>query len=174
MSQKWVEAMGKEIEAMLSYKVFDFVDKPKDQKLISLRWVFKVETDGRFKACFGARGDMQRKGVDYGETFASTAHSDSWRILIAMATMKGRVLRQFDITAAYLHGIIHEDIYVRAPKEVDGYFMAHPELAEHFGYSTGKVIKLKRTLYGLKQSGHEWQQVLKTYLLSVGFTQVPR
>ncbi|KAL5629213.1 hypothetical protein BROUX41_001820 [Berkeleyomyces rouxiae] len=140
--------MSKEIEAILSYNVFDFVDKPNDQKLISLRWVFKIKTDGRFKARLAARGDMQREGVDYGETFASTAHSDSWWILIAIATMKRRALRQFDITAAYLHGIIHEDIYVRVPKEVDGYLMAHPELAEHFGYSTGKVIKLKRTLYG--------------------------
>ncbi|KAL5621857.1 hypothetical protein BROUX41_000002 [Berkeleyomyces rouxiae] len=173
MSNKWALAIDKEIEAMLSYNVFEFVEKPHGQRLIGLRWVFKIKTDGRYKARLVARGDMQREGIDYGETFASTAHSDSWRILIATATMKGRVLRQFDITAAYLHGIVQEDVYLSAPRELRDYFDRHPQLAEQFGYKPGMVIKLNRTLYGLKQSGHEWQKVLKEYLISLGFKQVP-
>ncbi|KAL2884931.1 Copia protease [Ceratocystis lukuohia] len=173
MSDKWRDAMDKEIETMLSYNVFEFTDRPIDKKLIRLRWVFRIKTDGRYKARLVARGDMQREGFDYGQTFASTSHSDSWRILMATAVMKGRVLRQFDIKAAYLHGIIQEDVYVSVPKELEDYFQRNPHISEHLGYKTGMVIKLKRTLYGLKQSGHEWQKVMKQYLLHMGFKQVP-
>ncbi|KAL2886973.1 Importin beta-related nuclear transport receptor [Ceratocystis lukuohia] len=173
MSDKWRDATDKEIETMLSYNVFEFTDKPVDKKLIRLRWVFRIKTHGRYKARLVARGDMQREGFDYGQTFASTSHSDSWRILMATAVMKGRVLRQFDIKAAYLHGIIQEDAYVSVPKELEDYFQRNPHISDHLGYKTGMVIKLKRTLYGLEQSGHEWQKVMKQYLMYTGFKQVP-
>ncbi|KKF92272.1 Importin beta-related nuclear transport receptor [Ceratocystis platani] len=67
---------------------------------------------------------------------------DSWRILMATAVMKGRVPRQFDIKAAYLHGIIQEDVYVSVPKELEDYFQRNPHISDHLGYKTGHDIEI--------------------------------
>ncbi|KAL2884528.1 Copia protease [Ceratocystis lukuohia] len=172
-SEKWRVAIDKEIENMLAYNVFEFVKAPEGRSLIPMKWVFKVKLDGKYKARLVARGDKQKEGIDYNKTFASTAHTDSWRILMACAVVTGRVVRQADITAAYLHGIIQEDVYVKPPVELQDYFKRFPEAGYKVGFAPGLVIKLKRTLYGLKQSGHEWQQVLKSNLKEMGFHQIP-
>ncbi|KAL2889440.1 Retrovirus-related Pol polyprotein from transposon TNT 1-94 [Ceratocystis lukuohia] len=140
---------------------------------VPMRWVFKVKLDGKYKARLVARGDRQKEGIDYNKEFASTAHTDSWRILMSCAVATGRVVRQADITAAYLHGIIREDVYVRPPTELQTYFEQFPEAGKKVVFAPGLVIKLRRTLYGLRQSGHEWQQVLKSNLKDMGFHQIP-
>jgi hypothetical protein len=78
--------------------------------------------------------------------------------ILAMATQKDWEVQQVDIKSAYLHAEIKEDIYMRAPP---GYLKAGEE---------GKVLKLKRCLYGLKQVGFEWSEELASVFLEMGFT----
>lgn len=66
---------------------------------------------------------------------------------------------QIDVTAAYLHGDIEEDIYVKPPTE----------LAK--ASKDGKVWKLLKSIYGLKQSGRAWNRKLHNTLLSLGFVR---
>ncbi|KAL2887334.1 hypothetical protein HOO65_050455 [Ceratocystis lukuohia] len=98
-SEKWRVAIDKEIENMLeyissnktSYGIFSEHSElstgntPEGRSLIPMKWVFKVKLDGKYKARLVARGDKQKEGIDYNKTFASTAHTDSWRILMACA-----------------------------------------------------------------------------------------
>ena len=60
-----------------------------------------------------------------------------------------------DIKTAYLNAPIQEDIYIEQPE----------------GYQKGKqmVCKLKRSLYGLKQSGRNWFECLSSHLLELNF-----
>ncbi len=66
-----------------------------------------------------------------------------------------------DVKAAYLHAPIDCDIYVEQP---EGFTIPGKD-GEHL------VYKLKKSLYGLKQSGRNWNSVLHSYLISEGFTQ---
>ena len=60
-----------------------------------------------------------------------------------------------DVKSAFMHGDIHEEIY-----------MKHPE-----GYITDPslVCKLKKSLYGLKHPPREWYSKMDAFLLSQNF-----
>lgn len=68
-------------------------------------------------------------------------------------------LNHFDVKTAYLHGTIEEEIYMRQP----------PGFA-----ATGKeklVCKLRKSIYGLKQSARCWNRALHGALINLGFKQ---
>ena len=61
-----------------------------------------------------------------------------------------------DIKAAYLNGILKEKVYMKQPEGYDD--------------GTGWVCKLIKTIYGLKQSGCEWNHELDAKLKNLGYT----
>ena len=81
------------------------------------------------------------------------------RTLLAIAVTKGWHIEQFDINNAFLHGDLHEEVYMTVPQ---GY--PHP-------LPPGTVCKLTKFLYGLKQANRQWFDKLTTYLLTLGFKQ---
>ncbi len=96
-------------------------------------------------------------GIDYSETFAPVVKSASLRVFLAICAHHGWCIRQMDIKSAYLNGTLSEDIYMWQPK---GY--------EEKG-SEGKVAKLWKGLYSLKQAGQEWYATLHDFLVQLGF-----
>jgi hypothetical protein len=66
-----------------------------------------------------------------------------------------------DVTAAYLNGELHEELYLRQP---EGFVDAqHPHL----------VYRLRKSLYGLKQAGRSWYNTLYATLVNdLGFHQL--
>nr|AAT38799.2 Gag-pol polyprotein, putative [Solanum demissum] len=100
---------------------------------ISIRKV-KVGSDGtvdRLKA---------RLVADYGETFSPITKIASVRLLISLTVMYHWPLHQLDIKNAFLHGELAEEVYMEQPPG----FVAQGE--------SNLVCRLKRSLYGLKQS----------------------
>ena len=92
----------------------------------------------RNKARLVAQGYSKMEGVDDDETFASVARMESIRILLALACQLKFKLYQMDVKAAFLNGLLKEDIYVEQPKGfIDPHFPDH-------------VLYLKKALYGLK------------------------
>jgi len=63
-----------------------------------------------------------------------------------------------DVKGAYLNGTLQENIYMRQP--------------EGFGDGTSQVCQLRKTLYGLKQSGREWNRELDKQLRNIGFKKL--
>ena len=61
-----------------------------------------------------------------------------------------------DIKGTYLNGILKENIYMEQSKGSDD--------------GTGRVCQLIKTLYGLKQSGREWNNTLNSKLIKFGFS----
>ena len=59
-------------------------------------------------------------GVDFSETFALVASSDSIRLVLALATQKGRKVFHLDVKFAFLNGLLQEEIYVDQP---EGFFI---------------------------------------------------
>lgn len=156
---KWVEAMDEEISALSKNSTWELCDLPNDKKLVDNRWVFKIKfkkngTIERYKARLVARGFTQEYGVDYLETFSPVVRFTSVRTLLAIAAQERLILKQFDIKTAFLYGELQEDI-----------FMEQPE-----GYSdgSGRVCKLVKSLYGLKQSSRCWNQKFSKFLNDFG------
>jgi hypothetical protein len=160
-AENWTLAIGEELDALEAndtWDVVDISDVPKDKKILDNTWIFryKYKADGtveRYKARLVARGDLQQPD-DYNELFAPVVRFDSLRILLAISASRKWTPRQLDVKTAFLYGHLKEEIYMRLPlgSRIDG-----------------KVCKLKRCLYGLKQSPREWYSRLTNYLLPYGF-----
>ena len=108
------------------------------------------------KAKLVAQGS-QSQGTDYDEVFAPVARYSAIRSLLALANARDWEIHQLDVKSAYLNGTIDTDIYTTQPEGfVDS---SHPDY----------VCKLKRSLYGLKQSARCWYNTLDEFLVSSGY-----
>ncbi|CAI7838113.1 unnamed protein product [Closterium sp. NIES-53] len=101
------------------------------------------------------KGYQQKEKVDY-EFFAPVVKPTTLRTLLAGAAIKGWVVKQMDVTTAFLNGVLEEEI-----------FMAQPE---GFDDGSGRVLRLKKALYGLKQAPRQWYLKLRGVLEEIGFT----
>ena len=163
-SSKWIQAMETEMKSLKNNDVWKLVDLPPGKKAIGSKWVYKVKKGAdssteRYKARLVAQGFTQKYGTDYDETFCPVVRQESLRVLIALSIQYGLKLHQVDVTTAFLNGNLWEEVYMKQPQ---GFFN---EGEEHL------VCKLKKSIYGLKQSSRCWNTVLDSYLKEIGFTQ---
>ncbi|SDA04126.1 BZ3500_MvSof-1268-A1-R1_C045g00141 [Microbotryum saponariae] len=159
----WRQAAADEFHSLTTeYKCFTPVDSsslPPGAKVLGSRFIFRTKRDqlGKITSHKGrlvAQGFSQRPGIDYDETFAPVAKFTSIRALIALAAAKKLHVHQADVDKAYLHGELKEDLYMRVPQGVD---------------MPGKVLKLHRSIYGLKQAGRVWNEHIDLTLKSLHY-----
>ena len=137
------------------------VDKPKDAVPIANKFVFdkkrnKAGEITKYKARSVAKGCSQRPGYDYQETFSPVVRMETVRAILSLVPSKKLKIQQMDVKGAYLNGILKEKVYMKQPEGYDD--------------GTGRVCLLVKTLYGLKQSGREWNIELDKKLKQLGFT----
>ena len=155
------KAMEQELETLIQMEVFIVLDRQPWMKVISTVWAFKRKRfpDGcirKLKARLCARGFEQREGRDYFETYAPVVQWLSVRLILVMTIIMGLENKQIDYTAAFVQAPIDTDVYIEMPRM----------------FSTpGKVWKLKKSIYGLKQSPRNYFLHLKEKLERLGFTQ---
>ncbi len=135
-----------------------------DRKAIESRWVFKVKhhSDGRverYKCRLVTKGYSQLYGADYDETFSPVVRFSSIRTLLSFAIQNNLHVHEMDVVTAFLNGHLEEEIYMEQP---EGYIK--PE-QEH------KVCKLKKSIYGLKQSPRCWSKAFTEFMMEMGFKQ---
>ncbi|CAK5272966.1 unnamed protein product [Mycena citricolor] len=157
----WRAAAASEIDSLLSNCTWDVVDLPQGVKPIRSQWVFviKHKSDGtveRYKARLVADGRGQRYGIDYYEVFAPTFRPATLRVILALAAQNNLKLRFIDFSSAYLNGDLDEDVYMTQPE-------GFPQGEK------GQVLKLNRSIYGLKQAGRQWRIKLVAKLTAMGF-----
>jgi hypothetical protein len=115
----------------------------------------------RYKARFVAQGYRQSKGIDYQETFSPTVRANTVRVLTQVACNKGWSMHHLDVKTAYLNTDIDCEI-----------FMEQPQGFEKEGNNGEKLFcKLKKSIYGLRQSGRLWNQCLHDFLVKIGFVK---
>lgn len=156
-SSEWIAAMKEEMASLKENRTWTLVDLPDGRKAIDNRWVFRVKRKPsgdieRFKARLVVRGFSQVHGIDYDETFSPVAKFSSIRMILAVATSEGLLLRQFDIKTAFLYGDLDEEIFMKQPVG--------------FSDSSQRVCRLNRSLYGLKQASRCWNQKFTNFLKS--------
>jgi len=83
-------------------------------------------------------------------------HKDYIRVFLSLVNSLDMTCDQVDIKAASLYGELEETIFVEPPEGSD---IPH-----------GKVIRLRKSLYGLRQSPRCFNQSFDKWMKSEGFT----
>lgn len=163
---EWRGAIAGEVASCVEYGVFEEADLPPGKQALPSHFVLERKRPppgetgkGRYKARLVAGGHKQRLGIDFEETYAPVCSYRTMRMILAVAAHENLELRQFDIRTAFLNGELDEEVYIRAPVG-----------AEHLA-APGKVLRLRRALYGLRQAGRAWNKRLEGELRSRGFQQ---
>lgn len=159
---EWQAAMESELKSHQENQTWELVRLPEGRKAVGSRWVFKVKRDAagvpvRHKARLVAQGFSQQFGVDFEEVYAPVANQSTFRALVAIASKENIALKHLDVRTAYLHGDLKEEVFMRQPPG----FVEPGQ--EHF------VCRLKKSIYGLKQSARCWNQKLQEVLVRMGF-----
>ncbi|BBH03626.1 hypothetical protein Prudu_014551 [Prunus dulcis] len=113
----------------------------------------------RCKARLVAKGYTQIYGVDYLETFAPVAKLNTVHVLLSLAANRDGPLLQFDLKNAFLHGDLKEEIYMDLPPSIPVTF------------KKAVVCKLRKSLYGLKQSPRAWFGRFAASIKKFGYVQ---
>ena len=163
-TENWSLAANAEYESLMENNTWELLDLPEGRKSIECKWIFKVKrgSDGdikRYKARLVAKGFAQKYGIDYEEIFSPVVHYSSIQTLLAYAIQNDMLIHQMDVVTAFLNGTLEEDIYMQEPA---GYVQPGKEKM---------VCKLKRSLYGLKQSPRCWNREFKEHMESANFKQ---
>jgi hypothetical protein len=138
------------------------VPPPLSQNIIGYKWVFKVKQKpdasvDKYKAWLVAKGFTQQYGIDYLDTFSPVIKPTTVRLVLSIIVSKQWDLRQIDISNAFLHGMLTETSYMHQPPGFED--------GCHLDY----VCKLKKAIYGLKQSPRAWYSHLSDHLHPLGF-----
>ncbi|GJV33972.1 ribonuclease H-like domain, reverse transcriptase, RNA-dependent DNA polymerase [Tanacetum coccineum] len=160
--KKWIEAMEIELDSINKNNTWTLTTLPPDQKAIGLKWVYKTKRDAegkiiKYKARLVAKGYVQEQGIDFDEVFAPVARIETVRLILALAAYHGWQVHHLDVKSAFLHGDLKEEVYVTQP---EGFIQQG---------NSGKVYKLIKALYGLRQAPRAWNMKLDQTLKSLDF-----
>ena len=162
-NKHWCTTMDAEFEALQRQNTWVLVPPPSNRFPIGCKWIYRIKrnSDGtvaRYKARLVAKGYDQAYGLDYSETFSPVVKQQTIRLVLSLAMHHQWQLHQLDVSNAFLHGELEEEIYMQQPPGyIDQRYPTH-------------VCKLVKSLYGLKQAPRAWYLRLSSFLAAQGFT----
>ena len=112
------------------------------------------------KVRFCVRGDRQAEGRDFFEMYAPVVNMSTVRMVMTLAAKHGLCTKQVDYSNAFVQAKLDETVYVWLPSDIklDG--------------NDGRLaLKLKKSLYGLRQAPLKWFEKLRGSLIERGFKQ---
>jgi hypothetical protein len=160
----WKKAMDEEMAALDKNEAWDLVELSNRINPIGNKWLFKnkLNADGKvekYKDRLVAKGYSQVEGIDFGEIFSLVAKLTSIIFMLSIVAAFDFEVEQMNVKTTFLHWDLQEEIYM---KQLEGFVVkGKKEL----------VCKLKKSLYGLKQSPRMWYKKFDTYMLGLGFTR---
>lgn len=165
--ENWLEAIQNEMNSHRLNDTAAIVDIPEKVKLHGSKIICKRKRDqngniSMYKARWVIQGFSQVPGRDYEETYAPVVNHLSLRAFLHKAAHLNMEVHNMDVQTAYLNAPLKEEIYVSFPKGFEGTNMK------------GKCLRLKKSVYGLKQAGHDWHQMLKGKLIDLGWKSLER
>ncbi|CAI7897674.1 unnamed protein product [Closterium sp. NIES-53] len=134
-AKEWKKAMESELKSIEENGMWELVELPEGHKAITSKWLFKIKSDAdgkieRYKSRLVAKGYQQKEKVDDKELFAPVVKPTTLRTLLARATIKGCVVKQMDVTTAFLNGVIEEEIFM-----AQQWYLKLREVLEEIGFT---------------------------------------
>jgi hypothetical protein len=173
-SPVWKASLQRETDSLAKNNIIEFVAWTSHMKVFDITYVWKIKNSivtglktYKTRACF--RGDRQREGIDYDETFSPVIRLKTLRTLLALAAAMRAHVHHMDVDTAFLYGVMDEDeptIYIKIPV---GYPVP-PEVAQQQENGVKFCGRLLKALYGLKQAPRLWNKNIDAFLRSIGFT----
>ena len=160
---EWLKALDYEINQLERLGTWVVEDLPPGQSAIPCSGVTRVKRGPNgevqsYRVRIVAGGHRQVEGVNYTETFSAAAKMPTVRTVLANAAHNDWEIEHVDVKSAYLNAPLKETIYMKAPR---GVLKPGQE---------GKVLRLLKGLYGLKQAGRGWyQEMSKVFMHKMGF-----
>ena len=162
-AEGFYEAMKQELISLESLDAWEEVPREAaaGRNIIPTTWAFKRKRypDGsarKLKARLCVRGDRQVEGVDFFETYAPVVSWTTIRLLLVLSVVLDLQSVQVDYTTAFVQADIDDEVYIEMPR-----------LFERQGY----ILKLRKSLYGLRQAPLNFFNCLREALESRGFRQ---
>jgi hypothetical protein len=144
----WFAAMESEFQALHENDTWTLCPQPLNRNIIKNKWVFKLKQHSngsieRYKARLVAKGFQQRDGIEYTETFNPVIKPATIRILFSLALHYSWPLKQLDVSNAFLHSHLTEEVFMEQPTDFKNNYPNY-------------VCKLQKSFYGLKQTPRAW------------------
>ncbi|CAI7761297.1 unnamed protein product [Closterium sp. NIES-53] len=130
-SSQWQAAMDAEMASWKSTGTYVGEVPPPGANILSGMWIFR--------------------------TFSPSPKMTTLRVLLHVTAQRDYELHLLDFSTAFLHGSLHEEIWLRRPPGFTGSFPADTQWS------------LRGPVYGLRQAPREWHDMLKTTLSALGF-----
>ncbi|GJU04480.1 retrovirus-related pol polyprotein from transposon TNT 1-94 [Tanacetum coccineum] len=157
------ELYEQEIKSIEKNDTWELTTLLKGQKAIGVKWVYKAKKNAKgevekYTPRLVAKGYKQKYGIDYEEVFSHVARLETIRMIIAIAAQHKWKIHQMDVKSAFLNRLLKEEVYVEQPEV----YVAKGQ--------EGKVLRLKKALYCLKQAPRAWNTRINKYFQAHGFT----
>uniref|UniRef100_A0A1B6DFK3 Integrase catalytic domain-containing protein n=2 Tax=Clastoptera arizonana TaxID=38151 RepID=A0A1B6DFK3_9HEMI len=154
--KEWKYAVQKEIDALVKYDTWKNADLPQGSKAIDTRWIFTIKADGTKRARLVAKGYQEQVASNL---YAPVAQLPTIRLFMSVALQRKWEIRQLDIPSAFLNGKLDSDVYIKPPKGVT---------------SSTNVLKLNKSLYGLRSAPRSWNDMFNAAVVKYGLTRSAR
>jgi hypothetical protein len=144
---------------------WDLVELPRDRKTVGCEWVYKLKKGvddkvERYKERMVVKGYSQKECIDFYGIFSPVVKSLSIRSVLALVVLLDLELEQLDVKTSFLHGELDEEIYMEQP---EGFVQNH---------SKKFFCRLKKSLYGLRQSLRQWYNKFDSFMVSQNYTRI--
>ena len=165
----WV-AGAKEVATLQNIGTWEQVERKPEMNIIQSTWAFKIKRfpDGlvwKLKPRLCVRGDQQIEGVNFFDIFAPVVQWSTVRMMFILSLQLGLASTQVDYVSAFCQALIEEEVYVGLPRRWET--LNTMNIPEKF--KKDHVLKLKRSMYGLRQSPRNFFKHLKKSLEIAGF-----
>ncbi|CAI7740910.1 unnamed protein product [Closterium sp. NIES-54] len=153
-------AMEEEIRSLIAMGTWELVERPRGVNIMKNRWVLTTkycidDTVEREKARLVVKCFTHAYGADYDETYSPVSSYVTLRNFLSIVAVLDLNLMQLDMKNAFLQSKLDRVLYMYKP--------------DYFNDGTGRVCKLLKSLYGLKQSSLLWYRALDGALLGAGW-----
>ncbi|MBW0520442.1 hypothetical protein O181_060157 [Austropuccinia psidii MF-1] len=158
---EWKSAIDRELNYFDNMKVWTPVEREENMKILKTKFIVDLKRRGSpeelvYRAHLVAQGFCQRYRIDCEHTYAPTASLTSLRLLTVSALKNKWKIMSFNVSVAYLHSPLRENVYVE-------------ETAEFRLQWDGKIMKLNKAMYGLKKAGNCWWLHFCLVMEHIGF-----
>ena len=118
---QWCQAMQDEYDALIRQGTWFLVPPPTNHNIVGCKWAYKLKTHSdssiaRYKARLVAKGFHQQQDIDFDETFSLAIKPPIVKMILSLAVSLHWPLRQLEVSNAFLHGILNEEVYMSQPQ----------------------------------------------------------